>query len=72
MYSPYEVETLAKLQREEVARQVAAFQLAQKATRDRSTPRAWRRQLAAVLRTTARWLAPTATESGTEAEPVGT
>ena len=72
MYSPYEVETLARLQREEVARQVAAVNRAQEAARDRATTRVWRRHLATALRALATRLAPTTAEPAADAEPLVT
>jgi hypothetical protein len=72
MYSTYEVETLARLQREEVVRQVAADRLAQEATGTRKATRALRRHLATTLRALATRLAPVATESATDVEVVVT
>lgn len=72
MFSPYEVETLARLQREEVVRQVAANRLAQEAGRGNTTPRPWRQYLAAALRASAARLAPTTAEPTAEPEPLVT
>ena len=72
MYSQYEVETLARLQREEVARQVAAVRRAAEAARDCTPNRAWRRYLAAALRAVAAWLAPTTAEPTADVEPLVT
>jgi hypothetical protein len=70
MYNLYEMETLANMRREEIARQIAAIRLADEATRGRATTCAWRRRLAIALRATAAWLAPTAAESAAGAEPM--
>ena len=72
MFSPFEVETLARLQREEVARQVAAVRRAQEATRGAATNRPLRRRLATALRAMATRLAPAAGEPVAGAEPTVT
>ena len=75
MFSPYEVETLARLRREEVARQVAANRLASEATkttRGNPTPRPWRQYLATALRAAAARLAPTTVEPAAEPKPLVT
>jgi hypothetical protein len=72
MNSVHEIETLARLQRQEVARQVAAVRRAQGATRSNAAPRAWRQHLATALRVAAARLAPATGERAADAEPVVT
>jgi hypothetical protein len=69
MFTPYEIETIARTRREDIAREIAANRRANEATRKQTTPSAWRRQIAATIRAAAAWIAPAATEPVAEPEP---
>jgi hypothetical protein len=72
MYSIHDIETLATLQREEIARQIAGARRADEALRARAATRAWRQHLATALRALASRLAPLTAEPTADAEPLVT
>lgn len=68
MWSTYEYETLARLQREEIARQLDIARIAARSAGRSTAPRRWRRLAATTLRAVATWLAPVPAEP-TAVEP---